>query len=187
MLPDTSESTVLPHEGGDFRVLATADHAEFHHAGHFLAETHAAGALDAARHLFHRDQRTGFFRRHHAFFFFVARVALAVAERPGPQLAFAAPVAELAKHPGGYKQELHHRLLCLHRLVAVGAHDHARRDRGRAGRHRFRRLFHFDQAHAAVRSDRQFLVIAEVRDIGPEFVCGVHHHGTWCDFDFFAV
>ncbi len=39
----------LADERRDFGVLAAAQHAEFHDAGHFLAETHATGALDAAR------------------------------------------------------------------------------------------------------------------------------------------
>ena len=171
----------------DFRVLAAADHAQLHHAGHFLAKAYAAGALDAARHFLHGHQRTGFLRLHDALVFLVARFALAVAHCQVLQLAFAALIADRAIERVVNQQEFHDRLLRLHSFIAGGAHDHAGTDRGRTSGQRLGRLFHFDQAHAAVRCDRQFLVIAEVRNVGSQFVGGVHHHATSRDFDFFAV
>ena len=73
MLPESSESTVLPTNGDDLGVLAAADHAEFHDAGDLLAEADAARALDAARHLLGRDQRTQILVEHHALRLGVAR------------------------------------------------------------------------------------------------------------------
>ena len=177
----------LAHEGHDFRVFAAADHAQLHHAGHFLAKAYATGALDAARHFLHGHQRTGFLRLHDALVFLVARFALAVAHCQVLQLAFAALIADRAIERVVNQQEFHDRLLRLHSFIAGGAHDHAGTDRGRTSGQRLGRLFHFDQAHAAVRCDRQFLVIAEVRNVGSQFVGGVHHHATSRDFDFFAV
>src|SRR3546814_3889361 len=40
----------LANESDDLRVLAAADHAEFHDARDFGPEAHAARAVDAARH-----------------------------------------------------------------------------------------------------------------------------------------
>ncbi len=168
-------------------MFAAAYHAQLHHAGHFLAKAHAAGALDAARHFLHGHQRAGILRNDDALFFFIARLALAVAHGQVLQLAFAALIADRAVQRVVNQQEFHHRLLCLYGLVRSGAHNHACRDRRSACWQRLRRLFHFDQAHTAVRSDRQFLVIAEVRNVGSQFVGGVHHHATSRDFDFFAV
>src|SRR5262249_41148078 len=60
-------------------------------------------------------------------------------------------------------------------------------DRRGAGRQRLRRLLHLDQAHAAVRRDRQLLVVAEVRHVDAELVRGVHHGGAVRDLDQLAV
>ena len=54
-------------------------HAEFHDAGDFLAKTDAARAVNAATHLFHRDQRADILVEHHALFFLIARTAGTVA------------------------------------------------------------------------------------------------------------
>ena len=61
----------LAQEGFDLRVFTTVRHAEFHHAGHLLAKTHATGAVDTAAHLLHGDQRTDILVGDDAFFFFV--------------------------------------------------------------------------------------------------------------------
>ena len=140
--------------GGDLAVLAAVDHAELHHAGHFLAEAHAACAVDAARHLFHRDQRADVLAEDDALFLVVARGAAAVADREILQLAFAALVADRAVERVVDEQELHHRLLRLDRLVALGAHDHAVGHRRGAGRHRLGHLLDVHEAHAAVGRDR---------------------------------
>jgi hypothetical protein len=135
MLPDSSESTVLAHEGGDLGVLAAVLHAEFHHAGHLLAEAHAAGAVDAAAHLLHRDQRADILVEDDSLFFAVARGRAAVADGQILQLALPALVADGAIERVVDEQELHHRLLGLDGLVALGADHHALGDRRGAGRH----------------------------------------------------
>ena len=53
-------------------MLAAMRHAEFHHAGHFLAKTDAACAVDTAAHLLHGHQRTNILVKNDAFFFFIA-------------------------------------------------------------------------------------------------------------------
>src|SRR3546814_981872 len=63
----------LAHKGGDFRMLATVDHADFHDAAHFLAKTYATRAMYAALHAFGGNQRSHFLGHDHAFFFLVAR------------------------------------------------------------------------------------------------------------------
>ncbi len=172
---------------GDLGVLAAVDHAQLHHAGHFLAEAHAAGAVDAAAHLLHADQRADVLVEDDALFFLVARGRAAVADGQVLQLAFAALVADRAVQRVVDQQELHHRLLRLDRLVALGAHDHALRHRRGAGRHRLGRLLHVDQAHAAVGRDAEFLVIAEVRDVGPRLVGRMHDHAAFGDLHLLAV
>ena len=64
----------LADKSFDLGVLAAVAHAELHHAGDFLTEAHAAGAVDAAAHLFHRHERAHVFVEDHAFFFFVTRL-----------------------------------------------------------------------------------------------------------------
>jgi hypothetical protein len=175
MLPDSSESTELPY------------HAQLHHAGHFLAKTYAAGAVDAARHLFHRDQRTGALVEHHPFFLVVARRGFTVAHGQILQLAFAALVADRAIERVIDQQEFHHGLLGLDGLVRFGLHDHAGRNGRGTGRNGLGHLLDFDQAHTAVGRDREFLVIAEVGDVGVGRLRGLDHHTALGDFDFLAV
>ena len=57
MLPESSESTVLPTNETISACSLRADHTELHHAGDLLAEADAARALDAARHLLGRNER----------------------------------------------------------------------------------------------------------------------------------
>ena len=59
----------LADERDDLRVLAAADHAEFHHAGDLLAEADTARALDAAGHLLGGNQRTQILMEHDALRF----------------------------------------------------------------------------------------------------------------------
>jgi hypothetical protein len=174
-------------EGGDLAVLAAVLHAQFHHAGHLLAEAHAAGAVDAAAHLLHRDQRADVLVEDDALFFLVAAGAAAVAHGQVLQLAFTALVADRAVQRVVDEQELHHRLLRLDGLVALGAHHHALGDRRGAGRHGLGRLLDVDQAHAAVGRDAELLVVAEVRDVGAGRVGRMHHHAAFGDADLLAV
>ncbi|EWS53923.1 hypothetical protein X551_03268 [Methylibium sp. T29] len=172
---------------GDLAVLAAMDHAQLHHAGHFLAEAHAAGAVNAATHLLHGDQRSDVLVQHDALLFLVARGRLAVAHRQVLQLALASLVTDRAVERVVDEQEFHHRALRLERLVALGAHDHALRHRRGAGRHRLGRLLDVDQAHPAVGRDAELLVIAEVRDVGAGLVGGMHHHAAFLHLDLAAV
>src|SRR3989344_946758 len=150
----------------DLRVLAAMDHAQLHHAGHFLAKAHAAGAMDATAHFLHGNQRADILDRHHALFFFVARRRAAIAHGQVLQLAFTALVADGAIQRVVDQQELHDRLLGFDGLVALGAHDHALRHRRSARWHGLGSLFHIHQAHTAVGSDRKLLVVAEMRNVG---------------------
>ena len=171
----------------DLGMFAAVDHAQLHHAGQLLAKAHAAGAVDAAAHLFHRDQRADVLVEDDTFFFVVARARGAVADREVLQLALATLVADRAIERVVDEQELHHALLGLKCLRAPGAHDHALRDRRGAGRHRLRRLFDVDQAHAAVRCDAELLVVAEVRDVGAGVVGGMHDHAALDNLHFLPV
>ena len=177
----------IAHHGGDFRVLTAVDHAQFHDAGHFLAKTHATCAVDAAAHLFHRDQGPHILVSHHALFFFVARTGTAIADRQILQLALTALVANGAIQGVVDQQELHDRLLGLDGLVALGAHDHALRDRGRAGRQGFGGLFHFHQTHAAIGSNGKFLVVAKVRNVGASSLGRMHDHAARSNLHLLAV
>ena len=174
-------------EGHDFRVLAAPHHAEFHHAGDLLAEAHAAGAVDAAAHLFHRDQRADALVEYHALLFLVARGARSVAHREVLQLAFAALVANRAVERVVDQQEFHHRLLRGPGVLGFGKHLHAVGDRRGAGRQGLGRLLHLHQAHAAIGGDRELLVIAEVRNGDAERVGRVHHRGAALHLDLPAV
>ena len=168
-------------------MLAAPHHAEFHHAGDLLAEAHAAGAVDAAAHLFHRNQRADVLVEHDALLFAVARGALAVTHREVLQLAFAALVADRAVERVVDQQELHHPFLRGPSVLGFGKHFHAVSDGSGAGRQGLGRLLHLHQAHAAIGGDRQFLVIAEVRNGDAERVRRVHHGGAVWHLDLPAV
>ena len=175
------------HEGRDFAVLAAIRHAQLHHARHFLAKSNAARAMDAAAHLFHRDQRADVLVKDDSLFFLVAALGGAVANRQVLQLAFAALVANGAIKRVVDEQELHHTLLRCERLLGAGANDHAGRHRRGAGRHRLGRLLHLHKTHAAVGRDAQLLVIAKMRHIGAQLVGRMHDHAARRDFDLLAV
>ena len=176
-----------PDKGFDLGMLAAVGHAEFHHTGDLLAKTDTARAVDAARHLFHRDERTYVLVEHHALFFLVARAGTTVTHRQILQLALTALVADRAIQRVVDEQELHHRLLRLDGLVGLGAHDHALRHGCGAGGHGLGGLFHIHQAHAAVGGDGQLLVVAEVRNVGAGFFGRMHDHAAFGHFDLLAV
>ena len=177
----------LTDEGGDLAVLAAVLHAEFHRAGHFLAETNATGAVDAAAHLLHRDQRADVLVEDNALFLVIARGPTPVAHRQILQLAFATLIANRAIERVVDEQKLHHRLLGLDDLVGLGVHHHALGHRGRTGRHRLGRFLDVDQAHAAVGRDAELLVVAEMRDGDAGGVGRMHHHAARFNADFLAV
>jgi len=176
----------LLDEGHDLGVLAAEGQAELHLTRDFLGETHAAGAVDAARHV-GRHQRAEVLVHHDALLFRVARAARAVAHRQVLQLAFAALVADRAVERVVDEQELHHPLLRLHGQLGVRPHLHAVGDRRRAGRQRLGRLLDLHQAHAAVGRDGQLLVVAEVRDVGAGNRGSIHHRAAVGNLDLLAV
>ena len=177
----------LAHKRDDLGVFAAADHAEFHLACDFLAEAHAAGALDATAHLLGCNQRSDVLVQHHALFFLVARSPLAVADRQVLQLAFAALVTDRAVERVVDEQELHHPLLRLLRVFGVRLDLHAVGARRCTGRQRLGRLLDLDKAHAAVGRNRELLVVAEVRHVDAELVGRLHHGCTVLDLHFPAV
>ena len=114
-------------EAHDLRMLAAPGHAEFHDAADLLAEAHAAGALDAARHLLGRHQRADVLVEDDPLLLDVARGRGAVADGEVLQLAFAALVADRAVERMVDQQELHHALLRLDRLLGLGVAPSCRR------------------------------------------------------------
>ena len=168
-------------------MLTTVYHAQLHDASDFLAEAHAAGAMDAAAHLFHGDQRTDVLVGHHTLFFFVARTCTAVTDGQVLQLALTALIADGAIQGVVNQQELHHRLLRLDGFLALGTNDHALRHRRGACRQRLGRLFHINQAHAAVGSNGQLLVVAKMRNVGASLLSSMHDHAAGSDLHLLAV
>ena len=177
----------LTQKGFNLGVLAPVRHAQLHHAGHFLAKAHAAGAMNAAAHFLHADQRAHVLNRDHALFFSVARVGRTVAHRQVLQLAFAALVANRAVQRVVDKQKLHHRLLRLDSLVGLGAHHHALGDRRGAGGHGLGGFFNVHQAHAAVSGDAELLVVAEMGNVGARFFGRMHDHAAFQNLYLLAV
>ena len=173
-------------EGENLRTLAAVHHAEFHDSGNFLAEPHAARAVNAARHV-GRDQRTEILVDDDSLLFLIARGTAAIADRQILQLALAALIADRTIERMIDQQKLHHALLRLDRLLGTRLDLHAVRHGRGAGRQWLGRLFHFDQAHAAVGRNRELLVVAEVRDIGTDLVGSVHHRAAFGHLNLFTV
>ena len=121
MLPDSSESTVLPTKVVISECSPRWIMPSSITPATSCAEAHAARAVDAARHLLHRDQRADVLGEDDALVLVVARRRRAVADREILQLALAALVADRAVERVVDQQELHHALLRLDRLVALGA------------------------------------------------------------------
>ncbi|MPM93031.1 hypothetical protein SDC9_140167 [bioreactor metagenome] len=143
--------------------------------------------MDAAAHFLGRHQRADALVEHHPLGFVVAARAAAVTHRQVLQLALAALVTDRAVERMVDQEELHHRLLRGFRLVAVGVDHHARSDGRGAGRQRLGRFLDLDQAHPAVGCDGQFLVVAEMRDVGASLGGGFHHRAAVRHLDRLAV
>ena len=138
--------------GADFHLLATTGGAELLDAGDVLAETDAARAVNAARHV-GGDQRANVFVFHHALAFVETRRVAAEAHGEILQLALAALIADRAIERVVDEQELHGRFLRANGLRALRENLHALANGRGAGRQRLRRLLHFHEAHAAVGRD----------------------------------
>ncbi len=167
----------LLDERRDHRLLAAADRAERRDARDFLAEPHAARAVDAARHV-GGDERAEVLVLEHALALGIARHVAPEAHREVLQLALAALVADRAVERMVDQQELHRRLLRRDRLGRFREDLHALGDRRRAGRQRLRRLLDLDQAHAAVGRDAQLVVVAETRDVDAVGIRDLDDHGV---------
>jgi len=169
-----------------FGVLAAPRHTEFHHAGDFLPEAHAAAAMDATRHI-GGDQRAEVLVAHHALDFLVARRRAAIAHRQILQRAFAALIADRAVERMVDEQELHHTFLRIDRVFRAGVHLHAVGHRCGAGRQRLGRLFHLHQTHAAAGGDGEFLVITEMRDRDAGLIRRIHDGVATFDLERAAI
>ncbi len=150
--------------GADLVVLAATGGAELRQPHHVLPEAHAARAMDAAGHV-GGNQWPEVLVLDHALALVEARDVAAIAHRQVLQLALAALVADGAIQRMIDQQEFHHRFLGGDGLGRSRVHDHAFGHRRGAGRHGLGRLFHLDQAHAAVGRNRQLLVVAKARHI----------------------
>ena len=139
----------MAQEAEDLRVLAPPGHAQLHDAPDLLTEAHAAGAMDAARHLLGGDERTHALVEDDPLFLTVIRHGMTVAHRQVLQLTFAALVADRTVQRMVDQQELHHRLLGLDGLAGMGVDLHAGGDRRGTGGQCLGRLLHLHQAHAA--------------------------------------
>ena len=175
-----------PEERHDFGVLAAIRLPQFHVAGDFLHEAHAAGAVDAAGHV-GGDQRAEVFVEHDALFFTIARLVAAVADRQILQLAFAALVANRAIQRVIDEQKLHHGLLRPHGVFRMRPHFHAVGHGRGTGGQRLGRLFYLHQTHAAVGGNRQLAVIAKVRNVDASEVGCFHHGATFVYLERFSV
>jgi hypothetical protein len=126
MLPDSSESIVCRRRS-DLGMLAAVGHAQLHDAA-ISWPKRTQRAVDAAVISFMEISGPTSLGRPRAFLRRSARPT-AVAHGQILQLALAALVADRAVQRVVDEQELHHRLLRLDGLVALGAHDHALRHR----------------------------------------------------------
>ena len=161
-------------ESHDLRMHVAVGHAEFHYSGNFLTEADATRAVDATRHLLHRDERADVLVKDHALAFLETRRATAVADRQVLQLTLATLIADRTVEGMIDQQELHHALLRLDGQFGMREYLHAVGHRRRAGRQGLRRLLDLYQTHAAVGSDRELLVVAEMRDIGANLLGSIH-------------
>jgi hypothetical protein len=105
--------------GADLHMFAAPGRAQFAQAGDFLAETHAAGAVNAARHI-GGDQRPDVLVPNHPLALVEARDIAAVAQRQILQLAFATLIADRAIQRMVDQQELHGAFLGGERLGRFG-------------------------------------------------------------------
>ena len=163
------------------------DHAEFHHPGDFLTETDTARAMDATRHLLHRNQGAGVLMENDTLRFVIARCIRAITDRQILQLAFATLIANRAIERVIDQEKLHHALLRGDRQFRMRKNLHARSNRRRTCRQCLRCFLDLHQAHPATSRNRELLVIAEVRDIGTRRLRRIHDGAASGHLHRFAV
>ena len=69
----------------------------------------------------------------------------------------------------------------------MGEDLHSVGHRCRTGRERLGRFLDLHQTHAAVRGNREFLVVAEMRNVNPNLLRGIHHRAAIGHLRLFAV
>ena len=85
------------------------------------------------------------------------------------------------------KQKFHHPLAGLLDPIRIGSDDHAFAHRHGARRDRFRRAFHFDQAHAAIAGNRQPLVETKAWNFLARQFARLQNGQSRLDFDLYVV
>ena len=161
--------------GADFHVLAAAGRPHLRVALNFRAETHAAGAMNTARHV-GGDQGTQVLVLDDAFALAETGDISAESQRQILQLALAALIADRAIERMIDEQKFHGGALRRHGFGRLGENLHALGDWRRTGRQRLGGFLHLDQAHAAVRRHAQFIVVAKSRNINVRRIRDLHDH-----------
>ena len=155
----------------DLRRMAAIQYDDLVSMRHIPGESDASRAQDAAL-LIQLHERakilcffpTGFFGSRIAAR--VAGVRHVVILKP----AFAGLIAYRTVDRMMEEQELHGVSDGLLDAWRGGSHDHSIGDRSRAGRNKFRRLFHFNQTHSATALDANVGVIAIPRNLNSNLV-----------------
>ncbi len=174
------------HEGADLHVFAAIGCTQLLRTLDLFAETHAARAMYAARHI-GRDERTNVFVFDDALAIVVSGNVPPVAHREILQLALPALITYRAVQRVIDQQKFHRCFLRSDRTRRASIDLHALYDGRGTRRHRFRRLLDFDQAHTAVRRNAQFFVIAKAGNVATDPIGHLDHHLTLAGLDRLAV
>ena len=176
----------LFHIGADFHILTAIGAAQFRRAGNLGSKTHAACALNAARH--HGfDERADILVLHRPLGFTVTRLVMTIGIGLVLQITFTALVANRAIKRVIDEQKFHHTTPRITHHGRVRENLHPIHDRIGTGSDRLWRLFHFHQAHAAIAGDAQAFMIAKARDFLPRRFAGLQHGRPIRDFHFNAI
>ena len=168
-------------------MLTTVRHAQLHHTSDFLTKAYTTCAMDTATHFLHGNQRANVLVKNHALFFFIPGCTGAITHSQILQLAFTTLVANRAVQWMVDKQKLHHPFLGLDGFIVLGMNDHALCNRCSTGRHGFRRFFDIHKAHAAISSNREFLVIAKVWNVCSSFFSRMHDRAAFRHAHFLSI
>ena len=170
----------------DHRLRAASAHAERLDVHALVAHAHAAETQNAARRVVinrFRPLLLGLM----ALFFVEAALVRAIRENHVLQFALAALVAHGAIERMIGEQKFQHALARFMHLRRAGAHHHAGHGDQRARGLQLGRFFHFDEAHAAGRLQRQSGEIAERRDFDAHAARGLDHQRPGRDGDVAVV
>ena len=156
-------------------MLSTECLSQFHHAANFNTKSNATRAVDTPAHLFGGNEWADILAQHNALIFLVARCAATITNRQVLQLTLPTLVAYRTIQRMIDQQKLHHTFLRLNGLLGCGKDFHPFCYRRCASGQWLRRLLHLDQAHTTIGCDRQFLVVAEMRNINTQLVRCLYH------------